>query len=163
MGFKTFPEAKFEDITFKDQTEFSQLVTRLGEIGMLTPEEVLTAMESGRLPSAEESVEHQQTFKELKDKGLYQPVQGGIADQLKLADTNNKAAMEQMKVGNDAKLEQQKITNQVKVQQKKLPKANGRPPGGGTPTKVRKKTKKLTPIGAEIDIDNLQDDNSESE
>jgi len=129
MGFKTYPEAKFEDITFKDATEFSRLVTRLGEIGVLTPEELLRAMDTGRLPSPEESIENQEKFKELKDKGLYAPITGGTFDQKELA-----------KISNDAKLEQQK----QKIQSKPA----GRPVGGGgSPTTVRKKTKKLTPVG----------------
>jgi hypothetical protein len=37
----------------------------------------MKAIDTGRLPTSEESVESQQRFKDLKDQGLYQPLIGG--------------------------------------------------------------------------------------
>ena len=47
------------------------------ELGILTPEEGLKAIESGRLPDAESSIESQKKYKELRDQGYYVPVIGG--------------------------------------------------------------------------------------
>jgi len=79
LGFKNYPTPVFEDIDIKDDVQYSRIYTRLVELGILTPEEGLTAIDSGRLPTQEESYTSQQKFRELKDEGLYQPLIGGSA------------------------------------------------------------------------------------
>lgn len=74
MGFKSIPNVEFEEIDLEDNINFYRIIARLGEVGMLTPNEVFTAFDSGQLPTLEESLENQQEFKKLKDKGLYQPI-----------------------------------------------------------------------------------------
>lgn len=73
MGFKSIPEPHFEEIDIEDNINFYRVITQLSTMGILTPEEVFEAFQSGRIPTPEESVESQERFKELKDKGLYQP------------------------------------------------------------------------------------------
>jgi hypothetical protein len=77
LGFKNYPTPHFEDIDIKDDVQYSRVYTRLVELGILTPEEGLTAIDTGRLPSVEESLTSQEKFRELKDQGLYQPLIGG--------------------------------------------------------------------------------------
>lgn len=77
LGFKNYPTPFFEDIDLKDDIQYSRIYTRLVELGVLTPEEGLEAIESGKLPSFDDSVAAQQKFRELKDQGLYQPLIGG--------------------------------------------------------------------------------------
>lgn len=122
LGFKSCPIPIFEEIDLKDGVEYSKMITQLITMGVLTPEEGLQAMESGRLPTPEESVESQTKFKEYKDDGLYQPLVGGPADQLNLA----------------------KETGDMKLQQQSLKQQPGRPTG----TKSPQSTKKISPIGA---------------
>jgi hypothetical protein len=43
-------------------------------LGVLTPEEGITAIDTGRLPLPEESVESQKDFQKLQEDGLYQPL-----------------------------------------------------------------------------------------
>jgi hypothetical protein len=81
LGFKNFPVPHFEDIDLKDDIQYSKVYTRLVELGILTPEEGVRAIESGRLPNKEESESAQIKFKELKDKGLYQPLIGAPKEQ----------------------------------------------------------------------------------
>jgi hypothetical protein len=81
LGFKNFPHPNFEDIDLKDDIQYSRVYSRLIELGILTPEEGIRAIETGRLPDAEESAESQIKFKNLKDKGLYQPIIGGAKTQ----------------------------------------------------------------------------------
>ena len=81
LGFKNFPTPNFEDIDLKDDIQYSRVYSRLIELGILTPEEGIRAIETGRLPDASESTESQMKFKDLKDKGLYQPIIGGAKNQ----------------------------------------------------------------------------------
>jgi hypothetical protein len=76
LGFKNYPSPRFEDIDLKDDIQYSRVYTRLVELGILTPEEGLSAIETGRLPSKEDSLLSQEKFRELKDSGLYQPLIG---------------------------------------------------------------------------------------
>jgi hypothetical protein len=77
LGFKNYPTPHFEDIDLKDDLQYSRVYTRLMELGILTPEEGVQAINSGRLPNQEDSVLSQQKFRELKNQGLYQPLIGG--------------------------------------------------------------------------------------
>ena len=77
LGFKNFPTPKFEDIDLKDTAIYSKIYTRLMELGVLTPEEGIQAINTGRLPTEEESKESQEGYRELRDKGFYEPVLGG--------------------------------------------------------------------------------------
>lgn len=74
MGFKQIPTPHFEDIDIEDNINFYKIITRLAEIGVLTPEEVFQSFENGRMPTPEESVISQMKFKELKDKEFYIPL-----------------------------------------------------------------------------------------
>jgi hypothetical protein len=76
LGFKNYPTPYFEDIDLKDDIQYSRVYTRLVELGILTPEEGITAIETGKLPDPESSAQSQQKFKELKDQGYYQPLIG---------------------------------------------------------------------------------------
>ena len=77
LGFKNYPTPSFEDIDLKDDLQYSRVYTRLIELGVLTPEEGLEAIETGKLPSSEDSILAQEKFKQLKDQGYYQPLIGG--------------------------------------------------------------------------------------
>tara|TARA_R100000808_G_scaffold11976_1_gene30278 strand:- start:9553 stop:11556 length:2004 start_codon:yes stop_codon:yes gene_type:complete len=118
LGFKNFPTAHFDNIDLRDNLQYSRIYTRLVELGILTAEEGLQAIEHGRLPSQEEALESQEEFRSLKDKGLYEPLLGGPFTQKKMAD------------------------KQI-AQQKKAAKENGRPEGTGTP----QQSKNVSPIG----------------
>lgn len=74
LGFKSMPTARFTDADFRDDANLTRIYTRLVELGALTPEEGVTAIQTGRLPLPEESVESQKKFVELQDEGLYQPL-----------------------------------------------------------------------------------------
>jgi len=77
LGFKNYPMPYFEDIDLKDDIQYSRVYNRLMELGILTPEEGLKAIESGRLPDADSSIESQKKYKALRDQGYYLPVIGG--------------------------------------------------------------------------------------
>ena len=74
LGFKSIPTPRFKDADFKDDNVLSRVYSRLIELGVLTPEEGLTALSTGRLPLPEESLENQRKLAEYHKEGLYQPV-----------------------------------------------------------------------------------------
>ena len=74
LGFKNFPTPHFESIDIKDSSVWQRVVAQLMQLGVLTAEEGIQAIENGRLPDYEESVESQRKFKGLKEEGLYSPV-----------------------------------------------------------------------------------------
>ena len=77
MGFKNYPMAHFEEVDLRDTSVYSRIYSRLIELGVLTAEEGMQAIESGRFPTPEESLESQKKFQELKNEGLYEPLIGG--------------------------------------------------------------------------------------
>ena len=77
MGFKNYPMAHFEEVDLRDTSVYSRIYSRLIELGVLTAEEGMQAIESGRFPTPEESLESQKRFQELKNEGLYEPLIGG--------------------------------------------------------------------------------------
>ena len=74
LGFKNLPVARFKDADFKNDMNLTRVYSRLIELGVLTPEEGVTAIETGRLPLPDESVESQKDFRKLQEEGLYQPL-----------------------------------------------------------------------------------------
>tara|TARA_Y100001963_G_C6757328_1_gene437586 strand:+ start:20 stop:772 length:753 start_codon:yes stop_codon:yes gene_type:complete len=77
LGFKNYPTPYFDEITLRENTTKYRVYSRLVELGILTPEEGLKAIDTGRLPDKEDSLQSQRNFKELKEEGLYQPLIGG--------------------------------------------------------------------------------------
>lgn len=74
LGFKNLPTPRFKDADFKNDMNLTRIYSRLIELGVLTPEEGITAIDTGRLPLPEESIESQKDFKKLQEDGLYQPL-----------------------------------------------------------------------------------------
>lgn len=77
MGFDSVPEPYFDDITLKDDINKMRVYNRLIELGILTPDQGLTAIQTGRLPSKEEMLEAQKEYKKVRDDGYYEPLVGG--------------------------------------------------------------------------------------
>lgn len=81
MNLKNYPTPFFDEVSLRESTQFARVYSRLIELGVLTPEEGLTAIDTGRLPSQEESIEAQKRFKGFKKDGLYAPLIGGGANE----------------------------------------------------------------------------------
>lgn len=159
MNFKSYPKPYFEDFDLKDPAEFNRTVTRLAEIGLLTPEETFEAIESGRLPTGEESALSQESFRELKDKGYYEPIIGGPFTQKEIVTETNK---------NQTKLQQSQQDHDDKqsTKQRKHDAANPKPqapsinivspkemksiPGRPSGDKRKQSTKKISPSKASV-------------
>ena len=75
LGFKGEPpQPYYEELDLKNEVEYSKIYVRLMELGLLTVEEGLTAIESGRLPTNEDSLESQKAYKQARDQELYKPL-----------------------------------------------------------------------------------------
>lgn len=77
MGFDKVPDVYFDSITLTDDTIKQKNFTRLVELGILTPEMGIEAIETGRLPNAEELLEAQREYKKLREDNLFVPLVGG--------------------------------------------------------------------------------------
>lgn len=77
LGFKNYPEPKFSEITLNTNVNQSRVITRLMELGVLTSQEGIDAIQTGRFPTEEESEENQKKYKALREKGFYEPLIGG--------------------------------------------------------------------------------------
>jgi len=77
MGFKNFPTPHFEEMDFKDTSVWNRVCAQLVQIGVLTPAEGITAINTGVLPDEEHSLESQREFLDYKNEGLYAPITSG--------------------------------------------------------------------------------------
>jgi len=77
LNFKNYPQPYFDQTPFKDDPSFSKIYSRLIELGILTPEQGLEAIQTNRLPEIDELEEGQKAYKKLRDQGLYTPLIGG--------------------------------------------------------------------------------------
>jgi len=74
LGFQSIPAPRFKDADFKSDINLTRIYSRLVELGVLTPEEGITAIDTGRLPLPDESIKSQKSFMKLQEEGLYQPL-----------------------------------------------------------------------------------------
>ena len=75
--FQALMDSSANYVELKDKTTWNTVVAQLIQYGILTAEEGLQAISSGRLPEPDESVESQKKFRELKEQGYYSPLLGG--------------------------------------------------------------------------------------
>ena len=74
LGFRNYPTPVFEDIKLKDTYNNNRIYSRLMELGILTPEEGLEALQSGRLPTKEESLDAQKQYMDNREEGFFTPI-----------------------------------------------------------------------------------------
>ena len=76
MGFKSYPVANFDEIDLNDEAIWGRIYAQLTQLGILTPEEGINALGTGRMPTPEESLESQKRFRDYRADGLYMPLVG---------------------------------------------------------------------------------------
>ena len=77
MGFESVPTPYFDSITLSDDANKMRVYSRLIELGILTPNQGIEAIETGRLPNKLEMEEAQKEYKEQRDKLMFEPLVGG--------------------------------------------------------------------------------------
>jgi hypothetical protein len=132
IGARVYPTAVFEDLSLKDELQYSKLAVSMAQLGFLAPDELFEAMKSGKMPTPETSLESQERFKEQRQNDLYLPLVGGASELTRRqVETADKVA---------------KITAKQALQMPaaKAPGVAGRPTG----TKSPKAATKPSPIGS---------------
>ena len=74
MGFKNYPKAKFVEIDIKDEVQMNRVTSRLIEMGIITPEQGMTALKQGIYPNPSDLKTAQEKFVEQREKGFYTPL-----------------------------------------------------------------------------------------
>lgn len=130
MGFRNFPTAKFVEIDIKDEVQLQRVASRLIEMGIITPEQGMTAIKKGVYPDPKDLREAQERFVEDREKGYYTPL---TATQPILSEDDQKMKEEQHDMDIENKKTAQKVA-QNPPEQNAAPKENGRPSGTNTKT-----------------------------
>ena len=78
LGFRAWPTAKFTEIDLKDEMQYMKTITRLMEIGILTPQQGIESINNGKLPNVDEMDAAQQKLTDDREKGFYNPIVGGV-------------------------------------------------------------------------------------
>jgi len=78
LGFRSYPTVKFKDIDLRDEVQLMRVATRLMELGILTAEQGMEIMQTGRFPGSDELDKAQGKFVEQRKKGYFNPIVGGI-------------------------------------------------------------------------------------
>jgi len=79
MGFRTIPKISFRKIDLQDDTVIYRIYTQLAQLGILTAEQAVKAIETGILPDADEMEDAQTQYKKDRDAGKYYPLVGASA------------------------------------------------------------------------------------
>ena len=78
LGLRDYPRAKFEEIDIKDEVQFQRVVTRLLELGVLTPTQGIDAIKTGIYPQSIDLKGAQEEYSKEREDGLYNPLVGGV-------------------------------------------------------------------------------------
>jgi len=127
MGFKNFPKPKFVEIDIKDEVQLQRVTSRLIEMGIITPEQGMTALKQGIYPNPQDLEAAQEKFVENREKGFYTPLS---VSQPILSEEQQKMQKEQHKAG----LKQQNAPQPAVQPNPKVSQDNGRPAGTKTKT-----------------------------
>jgi hypothetical protein len=79
LGFRKYPIAKFEEVSLKDEAQLQRVITRLMELGILTPEQGIEAIKTGIYPDANDMIPGQKEYLKNRQEGLFTPLVGGSA------------------------------------------------------------------------------------
>ena len=136
VGLKNYPSPTFDEISLRESKTFAKVYSRLVEIGILTPVEGLKAIETGRLPTQEESLESQKEHKKYKDEGLYVPLIGGVDPLDTERQRNHELKLAQQKIPSSTTKKSSNNNNKPNIKQ-----PTGRPEGTGVPQEKTRESK----------------------
>ena len=78
MGFRKYPTVKFQEVDIKDEIQFQRVITRLLEIGVISPEQGMESIRTGLFPHPDNLLDAQKKYLEEREDGLYNPLIGGV-------------------------------------------------------------------------------------
>jgi hypothetical protein len=106
LGMRSFPTVKFVKTDTLDDSDLQKLVTRMMELGLLTPEQGLKTIRTGIFPNETDLVPAQKDYLENRKEGYYMPLVNSINlhkedDEAKQQNFENKMVVEQKKTTSD--------------------------------------------------------------
>lgn len=131
LGMRAWPTAKFTKTDTLDDSDLQKLVTRMMELGILTPEQGIKTVKTGVFPEEDELAPAQKEFIEQRKEGYYLP----IVNSINLHE--EEAKEEQQEFDNKLALENQKIAKKSATEKAAAPAAG---PNGKTGPKPKPKT-----------------------
>jgi len=126
MGFRKYPTVKFQEVDIKDEVQFQRVITRLLEIGVISPEQGMQSIRTGLFPNADTLQPAQEKYVEDREKGMYNPLIGGVPLVEPPGAEEERGLKEQQIKKNPT---QSPAQNQQQVLKKTPPKEAGRPTG----------------------------------
>lgn len=76
FGFKDIPVPEYAPLSLKEEATKMRIIAQMAQLGLLTADETMTALESGVLPDRSESIKNQKEYKKDRDEGLFAPMLG---------------------------------------------------------------------------------------
>ena len=139
LGLKQWPYVKFKKADVLDDSDTQKLVTRMMELGIITPEQGLNTIHTGEFPKPEDLEKEQVKFLEQRKLGHYTPIVNSInlhQEEFNQEMQEESLEMQKEKMDNDVKIQQQSIKNKSIVdnsKQSQSPKTNSGSPSRGRP------------------------------
>ena len=122
LGFRKYPTVKFQEVDIRDEVQFQRIITRLLEIGIISPEQGIQSIRNGIFPHPDSLKEAQEKYIDEREEGLYNPLVGGMP------------MIEPAGAEEDRELKEKQIKNNNSIKnnpknQPKVPNEVGRPTG----------------------------------
>lgn len=118
LGMRSWPTVNFTKTDTLDDSDLQKLVTRMMELGILTPEQGIKTIKTGSFPEQEELLDAQKDYKEQREDGYYMPIVNSINLHEK------EAKEEQQKFVNKIALQNQKTAEKSAMQKPSTPTSN---------------------------------------
>jgi hypothetical protein len=141
MGFRKYPTVKFQEVDIKDEVQFQRVITRLLEIGVISPEQGMDSIRTGLFPNADTLQPAQEKYLEDREKGMYNPLIGGVP-LVEAPGAEEERDLKEKQINKIAK--QSSVNNAPNNQQEKPPKEVGRPTGATAKTLYSRKNLQST-------------------
>lgn len=111
LGFKNVPLVQFEEIDVSDQTGLQRIYGQMAQMGLLTPEQLNEALNTGLLPDPEAIIPAQEEYKVARDKGLFVPLAPPKLDGEQGRPAGTKTKSPGKKVGTRASFDAQRLVH----------------------------------------------------
>ncbi len=127
MGFRKYPTVRFEEVDIKDEVQFQRVITRLLEIGVITPEQGIESIRTGLFPNPDTLLNAQEKYVEQREEGMYNPLIGGVPP-VEAAGAEEERDLKEKQIDKQAK-QKAAAPAPKKAQSQNAPNQVGRPTG----------------------------------
>ena len=78
LGFRSYPTVHFQEMDLRDEVQLMRVATRLMELGIVSAEQGMEIIQTGRFPEPQELDSAQNKFVDQRKKGYFNPIVGGV-------------------------------------------------------------------------------------